>query len=324
MIIVTGGAGFIGSAFVWKLNQEGIHDILIVDALEKSESWKNLIGLNFSDYVHKDDFLEMLFTSDAFENVDAVIHMGACSSTTEEDGDYLMDNNYRYTQALCQWSIQNGAYFMYASSAATYGNGEFGFSDTVENIFKLKPTNRYGFSKQFFDMYAMKNGLLDTIVGLKFFNVFGPNEAHKAEMRSVVCKAYEQIKTDKKVKLFKSHLKEYKDGEQKRDFVYIKDCVNIMWWLLSNRSVTGIYNIGTGNARTWNDLVKSIFKAMDIKPSIEYIDMPEHIRKHYQYFTQADMQKLKAAGCPIKMTSLEDAVKDYVQQYLVPNKLLPG
>ena len=322
MIIVTGGAGFIGSAFVWKLNQQGIDDILIVDALEKSESWKNLVGLRFSDYLHKEDFLEMLLTTDIFENVDAIIHMGACSATTEEDGDYLMDNNYRYTKLLSQWCQQNGAYFMYASSAATYGNGEFGFKDSDDLLTKFRPENRYGFSKHFFDLYAQKNNLLDSIVGLKFFNVFGPNEAHKGDMKSVVAKAYKQIQEEGEVKLFKSHRDDYKDGEQMRDFVYIKDCVEVMWWLLSNRSVTGIFNVGTSQARTWKDLVGGIYKALDKKPNIKFIDMPEHIRGHYQYYTEASGEKLKKAGCPIEFRSLEDAVKDYVQEYLVPGTSL--
>jgi ADP-L-glycero-D-manno-heptose 6-epimerase len=315
MIVVTGGAGFIGSAFVWKLNQHGITDILIVDNLSESEKWKNLVGLRYENYLHKDDFLDYILVDSEIENIDAIIHMGACSATTELDTDYLMDNNFRYTQTLAEWCLKHTVYFLYASSAATYGNGDLGFSDECE-LTDLKPINRYGYSKHFFDLYAKRKGWLDSIVGLKFFNVFGPNEGHKGPMRSIVCKAYEQISSTGQLSLFKSHRSDYKHGDQMRDFVYIKDVINYMWWLLNNRHVTGIYNIGSGVAKTWNELAASIFKAMDKEINIHYIDMPESIRNQYQYFTEAPMKKICDQGCSITPHSLDESVADYISTSL--------
>lgn len=316
MIIVTGGAGFIGSAFVWKLNQEGITDIVIVDSLKESEKWKNLVGLRYLDFIHKDDFIEFLFMSESFTQVDAIIHMGACSSTTETDGDYLMENNFRYTQNLAEWCLEKNVYFLYASSAATYGDGLLGFEDDHSLLEQFRPINRYGYSKHFFDLHAQHRGWLDKIVGLKFFNVFGPNEYHKQDMRSVICKAYGQILENGTLNLFKSYRVDYSDGGQMRDFVYIKDVVNVMWWLLNHRNVTGIFNIGTGQARTWNDLGNAVFKAMGKAPSITYIDMPDFLKKQYQYFTLAPTQKLRRFGCDVQFRSLEDAIDDYINHYV--------
>ncbi|MDI6742749.1 MAG: ADP-glyceromanno-heptose 6-epimerase [Smithella sp.] len=316
MIIVTGGAGFIGSAFIWKLNQEGRDDIVIVDQLGTDDKWKNLVNLRFIDYIHKDDFLEMVDTDTVPFKVDALIHMGACSSTTERDADYLWHNNYVYTKLLAEWAIERNIRFIYASSAATYGDGTQGFSDEHIIIKDLKPINMYGYSKQIFDLWVLRNSLEKKIAGIKFFNVFGPNEYHKGDMSSVIFKAFHQIKETGKVKLFKSYKKDYKDGGQMRDFVYIKDCVNAMWWLLKNPKVNGIFNLGTGKARTWNDLIKAVFAAMKKKTNIEYIAMPEALRNQYQYFTEAQMSKLTKAGCPVKFSSLEDSVRDYVVNYL--------
>jgi ADP-L-glycero-D-manno-heptose 6-epimerase len=316
MIIVTGGAGFIGSAFVWKLNQEGIDNIIIVDRLGTSDKWKNLVNLRFVNYVHKDDFLEMIDTDTLPFEVDAIIHMGACSSTTERDADYLWHNNYVYTNLLAEWALERGIRFIYASSAATYGDGTKGFSDNHKKINGLKPINMYGYSKQVFDLWALRQKLEGRMAGIKFFNVFGPNEYHKGDMSSVIFKAFHQIKETGKVNLFKSYKKEYEDGGQMRDFVYVKDCVNVMWWLLKNPKTNGIFNLGTGKARTWNDLIKAVFTAMKKKPNIEYIAMPEALRNQYQYFTQAEMKKLKTAGCPVKFSSLEDSVRNYVVNYL--------
>ncbi len=316
MIIVTGGAGFIGSAFVWKLNQQGITDIIIVDSLKESDKWKNLVGLRFTDFIHKDDFIEFIYMTEGFAQVDAVIHMGACSSTTENDGDYLMENNFRYTQNLAEWCLERNIYFLYASSAATYGDGALGFGDTEDKLHHFRPINRYGFSKHLFDLHAQSKGYLDKIVGLKFFNVFGPNEYHKEDMRSVICKAYSQILETQTLKLFKSYRPDFSDGGQKRDFVYVKDVVDTMWWLLNNRSITGIYNVGTGEARSWNDLANAVFKAMAKPVSIEYIEMPETLKNQYQYFTLAPTHKLAAAGCNVRFRSLEDSVDDYVSTYL--------
>jgi ADP-L-glycero-D-manno-heptose 6-epimerase len=316
MIIVTGGAGFIGSAFVWKLNQDGITDIVIVDELGCDEKWKNLVNLRFADYLHKDEFLKMVSADKVPFDTSAVIHMGACSSTTERDADYLWENNYLYSRKLAEWALRHNLRFIYASSAATYGDGALGFSDDHAKINQLKPINMYGYSKQIFDLWVLKNKLENKVAGIKFFNVFGPNEYHKGDMTSVIFKAFHQIKETDKVRLFKSYKKEYADGGQMRDFVYVKDCLDAMKWLLNNSHANGIFNLGTGKARTWNDLIAAVFAAMGRKTNIQYIEMPESLRDQYQYFTQAEMNKLKSIGCPVKFSSLEDSVRDYVVNYL--------
>jgi len=316
MIIVTGGAGFIGSAFVWKLNQESIDDILIVDRLGKTDKWKNLVNLRFVNYMHKDDFLELIYNDTVNFEVEAIIHMGACSSTTERNADYLWKNNYVYTGYLAEWAIERSIRFIYASSAATYGDGSLGFSDDHDKIKALKPINMYGYSKQVFDLRVLRHSWEDKIAGIKFFNVFGPNEYHKEDMTSMIFKAFNQINETGEVKLFKSYLPKYPDGGQLRDFVYVKDCIDVMWWLFKNPDVNGIFNLGTGKARTWNDLIKAVFSAMKKTTNIEYIEMPEALRNQYQYFTEAKMDKLKAAGCPVAFSLLEDSVRDYVTKYL--------
>lgn len=315
MHIITGGAGFIGSGFVHQLNRMGIDDIIIVDNLGSTEKWKNLVNLKFTYYLHKDEFIPRLVQGD-FTGIESIIHMGACSSTTEKNADYLMSNNFHYSRKLVDFCQKNHIRFIYASSAATYGDGSLGFSDEYEQIDRLKPLNMYGYSKQFFDFWVKKQGLLTSVAGLKFFNVFGPNEYHKQDMQSVVRKAYLQIKETGKVRLFKSYHPEYGHGEQKRDFVYIKDCLEVMAWLLERGDINGIYNLGAGQARTWNDLAKAVFQAMNMEPDIEYMDMPEELRGKYQYYTRAPMEKLQAVGCPIRFHSLEDGVRDYVQNYL--------
>lgn len=317
MIVVTGGAGFIGSAMVAKLNEKGINDILIVDELATSQKWKNLVGKQFADYLHKEHFLDALL-GERLPKIEAIIHMGANSSTTEKDVEHLMENNYRYTRVLAEWSVRKKARFIYASSGATYGDGTLGFRDDDASTATLAPLNAYGYSKHIFDLWMLRNGLQNKMAGIKFFNVFGPNEYHKGEMRSLVCKAYDQIQEIGKIRLFKSYRPEYKHGEQVRDFVYIKDCTDVLWWLLNAPKVNGIFNLGTGKARTWNDLAKAIFAALDLPPNIEYIDMPEEIRGAYQYRTEADTGKIVAAGCPVAFRPLEDSVKDYVLQYLHP------
>jgi ADP-L-glycero-D-manno-heptose 6-epimerase len=230
-----------------------------------------------------------------------------------------MENNYRYTRVLAEWSVRKKARFIYASSGATYGDGSNGFHDDDGSTLTLRPLNAYGYSKQILDLWVLENTLQHKIVGIKFFNVFGPNEYHKGEMKSLVCKAYSQIQEIGKIRLFKSYKPEYKHGEQIRDFVYIKDCTDVMWWLLNSPKVNGIYNLGTGTARTWNDLAKAIFSALGMEPSIEYIDMPEELRNAYQYHTEAVTTKLFNAGCPVQFRSLEDSVKDYVRHYLHPD-----
>lgn len=316
MHIVTGGAGFIGSAFVWKLNEMGITDIVVVDNLGTTDKWKNLVNRSYEDYFHKDEFMDMVLHDSLPFEVDSITHMGACSATTELDADYLMENNYRYSVTLASLCLSRGVPFINASSASTYGDGSLGFDDDEALIPKLKPLNMYGYSKQLFDLWALRHNVMDKIASLKFFNVFGPNEYHKEDMMSVICKAYSQIGDTRSMKLFKSYHPDYEDGGQKRDFVYVKDCVDVMYWLLTNPQVGGVFNVGTGNARTWNDLAKSVFTAMDVPEDIHYIDMPEQLQGKYQYFTEAAMDKLKQAGCPVAFTPLEDAAKDYVQNYL--------
>jgi len=315
MIIVTGGAGFIGSALIAALNRRDVSDILVVDKLGTDERWNNLCPLAFADYVEKDDFLDMITADRLGPPTEAVIHLGACSSTTERDASFLIKNNYQYSKTLAQWAINHKVRFIYASSGATYGDGSEGFSDDEEELYRLRPLNMYGYSKHLFDLWALRAGVLKKIAGLKYFNVFGPNEYHKGDMRSFVLKAWEQITAGGRVRLFKSCNPQYADGEYKRDFVYVKDAVDMTLFFLDNPEVGGIFNIGTGKARTWNDMVNAVFKAMGREPDIEYIEMPESLRSQYQYFTQAEMAKLRRAGYDKKTTPLEDAIKDYVQNY---------
>jgi ADP-L-glycero-D-manno-heptose 6-epimerase len=325
MIIVTGGAGFIGSAIITALNKRQITDILVVDELGTDERWKNLTNLSFADYVEKDDFLEMVVENKLSPPVEVVFHLGACTSTTETNASYLIKNNYEYSKLLAQWASDANIRFIYASSAATYGDGSAGFSDDEDQIDKLRPMNMYGYSKQLFDLWASRTGLLKKIVGLKYFNVFGPNEYHKADMRSFVLKAFEQINARRKVRLFKSYKAEFPNGQQMRDFLYVKDAVDMTLFFLDNPQLSGLFNIGAGKARTWNDLVKAVFAAMGRNPKIEYIDMPDLMRNQYQYFTEADISKLRRAGYDKEPTSLEDAITDYVQNYLHAKPLLhPG
>lgn len=317
MIIVTGGAGFIGSAIVWRLNQLGKNDIIIVDELGKDEKWKNLVNLDYIDFQNKWDFLEKVEKNLINYKIEAIIHMGANSSTTEKDADHLISNNYEYTKKLASYAVKNSIRFIYASSAATYGDGSRGFNDRNDEGLKLKPLNMYGYSKNLFDIRAYKKGLLDKIVGIKYFNVYGPNESHKGDMRSVVHKAFEQVRDFGYVKLFKSANPEYKDGEQMRDFVYVKDAVEMTLFFLNHPNVNGLFNVGSGQARSWNDLVTALFKALDKPVNIQYIEMPEHLKEKYQYFTQADIGKIRAAGYNKRLFTLEEGIADYVRNYLV-------
>ncbi len=315
MIVVTGGAGFIGSAMIWQLNQQGRTDLLVVDELGSSSKWQNWVGLRFDDYLHKDEFLRRLLSGE-LPNIEAIIHMGANSSTTETDVEALMATNYAYTRELATYCLARDIRFIYASSAATYGDGLAGYVDTEAHTPSLRPLNAYGYSKHLFDLWAMSHGAADRIVGLKFFNVFGPNEYHKGDMASVVYKAVGQIEQEGKVRLFESHRYGIGHGEQRRDFVYVKDCVRVMSWLVEHPEVNGLFNLGTGVARSFKDLVLATFAALGREPAIEYIPMPTNLRDRYQYFTEADMSKLRATGCPTDFGSLEDSVKDYVQGYL--------
>jgi ADP-L-glycero-D-manno-heptose 6-epimerase len=316
MIIVTGGAGFIGSAIIAALNKRQITDILVVDQLGCDRRWTNLRNLSFADYVEKDDFLEMVIEDKLDSPIEAVFHFGACSDTTETNASYLIKNNYEYSKLLAQWATNANIRFIYASSAATYGDGSAGFSDDENGLERLRPLNMYGYSKHLFDLWVHRTGLLNKIVGLKYFNVFGPNEYHKANMRSFCLKAFEQINTNGKVRLFKSYKSEFKDGEQLRDFIYIKDAVDMTLFFLDNTRRNGLFNIGTGKPRSWNDLVNAVFVGMGKNPKIEYIEMPDSIRNQYQYYTCADITKIHKAGYDKKTMSLENAVKDYVKSYL--------
>jgi ADP-L-glycero-D-manno-heptose 6-epimerase len=323
-ILVTGGAGFIGSALVWALNRRGHSDIVVTDVLGSDEKWKNLTPLKFADYVEADAFRRQLAANPAaFGRFSAVFHLGACSSTTEKNAGYLIDNNYNVTKELAAWSLAQGARFIYASSAATYGDGAEGMDDQSEDLGRLRPLNMYGYSKHLFDLYAQQQGWLNQIVGVKYFNVFGPNEDHKGDMRSLVNKAYQQILATGRVQLFRSHKPEFKDGEQMRDFLYVKDAVEMTLHFAGQAPrAGGLYNLGSGEANTWVALTGAIFRALGRAPEIEFIDMPEVLRGKYQYYTRADVAKLRATGYARAMTPLTEAVRDYVQGYLVPGKKL--
>lgn len=319
-VLVTGGAGFIGSALIWALNARGGERIVVSDRLGTDEKWRNLTPLRFFDYVEADDLLPRL-QSGALGAFDLVLHLGACSATTERDASFLIRNNYEYTKDLAAWSLAQGARFVYASSAATYGDGSAGMSDTAP-IEPLRPLNMYGYSKQLFDLHAQRAGLLEKIVGLKYFNVFGPNEDHKADMRSLVHKATAQAQEEGVIRLFRSCRPDYRDGEQKRDFLYVKDAVAMTLHLAANPAAGGLFNLGSGGARTWLDLARAVFAALGREPRIEFIDMPAALQGKYQYFTEADLSKLRASGYSAPVTSLEEAVRDYVQNYLLTDARL--
>jgi len=326
---LTGGAGFIGSAILWYLNKKGIYDIIVVDHLGESDKWKNLVGLKFLDYMEKDDFEAFLLKEELPYSADFFMHIGACSDTTNYNASYMIKNNYEYSK-LAFLSSADKMHFIYASSGATYGDGSLGFSDDLKMLELLKPLNIYGYSKHLFDLFLKNLGVFNynlsfyKVIGLKFFNVFGPNEYHKKDMRSVVLKAYLQIKKEKKVYLFKSYREDYKDGEQKRDFVYIKDVLDVIWFFVENIGTvpSDIYNVGSGVANTWNRLVTAIFSSLSLPVNIEYIDMPAYLRHKYQYYTKADISKLRKVGYKKEFSLLEDAVKDYVNGYLEKNAYL--
>jgi len=314
-IIVTGGAGFIGCNLAMALNARGEDDILIVDDLNHPLKKAHLGRIRHSGYLDKKE-LRPALRAGKFADCKAVFHLGACSSTTEMDEAYLADNNTAYTRELAEWCLAGGRRFVYASSASTYGAGERGYSDDHAVIPSLRPLNPYGRSKQAFDLIALEKGWLDSIVGLKFFNVFGPYEDHKGSMRSVIHKAYGEIGTTGKLRLFKSYRPEYADGGQLRDFVYVRDVVEEILWFAGHPDKNGIYNCGTGKARSWLDLGRAVFAAMGREERIEFIEMPESLRGHYQYFTEADMSKARAAGFAHEFMTLEDAAADYVRNYM--------
>jgi len=320
-ILVTGGAGFIGSALVWALNRRGIDDIVVADFDASGEKRRNLAPLRFAEYLDAGELRRRLAGRAAVPGkFSAIFHLGACSSTTETNAAYLADNNTAYTRELAAWSLANGARFIYASSAATYGDGSRGMNDRDGDLARLEPLNPYGASKQAFDLYAQREGWLGSIVGLKYFNVFGPNEGHKGEMRSLVHKAFGQILATGSVRLFRSLNPAYRDGEQMRDFLYVKDAVEMtIHFADAAPQAGGLYNLGSGRASTWLELTGSLFAALGRAPKIEFIDLPEELRGRYQYFTQADIAKLRASGYTRAVQPLADAVGDYVRNYLIPD-----
>jgi ADP-L-glycero-D-manno-heptose 6-epimerase len=320
--IVTGAAGLIGSALVWELNRHGIEDAIIVDRLGLGDKWRHLVPLRFSEYLEAEEFYPRIAEHpDAFGPIAEVYHLGACSATTERDATYLIANNYRTTQDLATWALARDARFVYASSAATYGSRETDLREDLEPH-SLAPLNMYGYSKQLFDLWARQHGILDRMVGLKFFNVYGPNEDHKGDMRSIVAKAYEQITADGAVRLFESYRPGIRDGEQTRDFLYVKDAVAIALHLGRTPTASGLYNVGSGVARTWNDLVAAIFTALERPKNITYIPMPDALRGKYQYRTEATVDKLRASGYTAPFTTLEEGVWEYICRYLVPGVTL--
>ncbi len=318
MILVTGGAGFIGSVLVKELNNRGRKDIWVVDRLESDEKWRNLQGLEFEEYIHADELFSL--DSDFWDAITQIYHIGACSSTTERNMDFLWENNVRYSQELFHMATLKDIPIAYASSAATYGDGQQGYSDDHNGVKNLRPLNGYGFSKQYVDKWILERESRPSFwFGLKFFNVFGPNEYHKGDMRSLVHKGFGQIKEHGKVKLFMSHKEGFKDGEQLRDFVYVKDVVRAAIELMEQKvpGSSGIYNMGTGQARSFYDLIKATFAAMGEKENVEFIPMPESIRDQYQYYTQAEMKKFHNVISDFEFTSLEDSITDYVKNYLM-------
>jgi ADP-L-glycero-D-manno-heptose 6-epimerase len=321
-VIVTGGAGFIGSVLVWELNRRGCSQLVIADYPAQGEKRANLAGLRYTEIIEPAELPARLLAG-SMGKVDCIFHLGACSSTTETNEQYLRENNFEYSRALAEWALGAGVRFVYASSAATYGDGGAGMDDSdPSQLERLRPLNLYGQSKQWMDLHAWREGWLDRIVGLKYFNVFGPNENHKGDMRSLACKSYAEALKTGVIQLFKSYRPQYRDGEQRRDFLYVKDAVAMTLHLAANPAANGIFNIGSGEARTWNDLARAVFAALAREARIEYVDMPQSIRDKYQYFTQADVHKLLATGYDWPITSLEDAVRDYVVNYLAPGRAI--
>lgn len=328
MIVVTGAAGLIGCAVVRELNRRGLTNLILVDRLGTSDKWMNLRSLRYAEYVEKDQFLRRIETSlekgskaAGLPRIRTIIHLGACSATTERDASYLVENNYRYSVLLYELAQRSRARFVYASSAATYGDGANGYNDDEDAVEHLRALNMYGYSKQMFDLHVKRGGFA-LAAGIKYFNVFGPNEYHKGDMMSVVLKGYRQIRETGKIRLFKSYRADYPDGGQQRDFLYVEDAARMTVFLaLEKPTATGLFNAGSGKAQTWLDLVNPIFAAMGKTPSIEFIEMPENLRDRYQYYTCAPMEKLRRAGYHHVTTALPEAVTEYVKDYLLHDEL---
>ena len=314
-ILLTGAAGFIGSCVLSELNKSGIKEIVAVDNISSTDKWKNISSHKFEAYIHKTNCPDNLCEEKS--PIDAVIHMGACSSTTERDFDYLYNNNFEYTKALWNYCAEHHIPFIYASSAATYGDGAEGFDDECD-IDKLRPLNAYGYSKQLFDLWVKHQAKTfpSQYVGLKFFNVYGPNEYYKGSMASMVFHGYNQIKSDGEIRLFKSCNPKYKDGEQLRDFVYVKDVCDVIMWFMDHPNISGLFNVGTGRAQSFRELAEATFNSLKMKPNIRYIEMPENLREKYQYYTQAEIKKLRSVGYDKPFRTVEEGVSDYVTEYL--------
>lgn len=320
-IVVTGGAGFLGSAAVHALNQKGIEDIIIVDKLGKGPKWRNLAPLRFADFIGRDDFLDMILHDHPPFEPAAILHFGACSSTTETDADFLFENNVRWTKAVCLFALEHGVRFIHASSASIYGDGSLGFAEDVD-LDRVRPLNPYAFSKLLIERWAKREGVAEHIALLRYFNVYGPNEDHKGDMRSVVAKGFEQFAATGALRLFKSHRPEYADGGQLRDFVWVEDAVEATLWFLDKPKINGPFNIGTGRAQSFAALGEAIFVALGREPAIDYIDMPEALKPAYQYFTEASVDRLRQTGCPVPGTGLADGVGRYVRDHLLRNRRL--
>jgi len=333
MILITGAAGFIGSALTWSLNTQGRNDLILCDRFGTNEmsakaswrssaKWKNLLGCRFLEFVDREKLFEKLHTEPWAQQIDIVLHIGARTDTTETDTDLLFQMNTEYSRKLCEWAIDRGARFIYASSAAVYGDGTLGFSDEDALTPHLRPLNAYGFSKWLFDMWVLEHGLTDKVAGLRFFNVFGPNEYHKGTMASVIYRSFPLIYKEGKIRLFESHRSDCAHGEQKRDFIYIKDVIQVVQYFIEHPDSNGIFNVGTGQAHSFNELAQAMFLSLGKEPQIEYFPMPESIRAQYQYFTKAELAKLRKTGFSGVFTPFEEAVTDYVKNYLVSGRYL--
>lgn len=323
MIIVTGGAGFIGSALIWALNERGQTDIVVVDAASHERKQRNLAPLRYRELISKETFRNKL-SAGAYDSakVEGIIHEGACSSTTESNWEYLEDNNVRYTQDIIAWCVRHNVRCVYASSGAVYGDGRHGFSDDPTAFDHLEPLNLYGRSKLLVDRWARDHDYLEHVAGLRYFNVFGPNEYHKGAMRSVIAKAYPKLQREGVIELYKSYRPDVPDGEQRRDFLYVNDAVKVTLYFLDHPKLSGVYNVGTGESRTWNEVATAMFAAAEKPDNIRYIEMPAEVRAHYQYRTEADITKLRAAGYTRAFRPLKDSVREYVTQYLARDRHL--
>jgi ADP-L-glycero-D-manno-heptose 6-epimerase len=318
MILITGAAGFIGSAVAHALNRQGETDLVLCDRFGTGDKWKNLLGLRYRRFIDREALFDCLREPAIARDIRGIVHLGACSDTTEGNMDYLRANNLDYSISLCQWALERDVRFVYASSAAVYGDGALGFSDADALTPRLRPLNKYGFSKWMFDMWILENNHAGSVAGLRYFNVFGPNEYHKGSMASVVVRAFPDARSRGRVRLFESHRADVAHGEQARDFIYIDEAVDITIFMLNTRRACGIFNAGTGRAHTFNELARGIFDGLGTEPAIDYFPMPDELRGRYQYYTCADMARLQSAGYVVGPDRFREFVAGYVQDYLVP------